>query len=129
MITLSGTVLLQAAAANNLGTILANYGSVTVPILTPQEVLEVQKNFASPSPARAPRRTRIRARPGIISHVSYKIYDENRKPTFVDTVSASYTEGFSALPAVARVQHSAEGAVRANFDQFLRHLAAQPPTA
>jgi hypothetical protein len=61
------------------------------------------------------------------SHVNYKMFDRDQKPVFVDTVSASYTEDFSLLPAVARVQRASEGAVRANFIQFLQHLAAKPP--
>ncbi len=64
-----------------------------------------------------------------ISHVNYKIFDRNQKPAFVDTVSSSYTENFSLLPAVARVQRSSEGAVRTNFDQFLQHLSTKPPAA
>jgi hypothetical protein len=61
------------------------------------------------------------------SHLNYKVYDPAQKPIFVDTVSASYTEPFSLLPAVARVQHAAEGAIRTNFEQFLKHLAAKQP--
>jgi hypothetical protein len=64
-----------------------------------------------------------------IAHVNYKIFDGNQKPIFVDTVSASYTEDFSLLPAVARVQRASEGAVRTNFDQFLQHLSLNSPAA
>ena len=64
-----------------------------------------------------------------VSHVNYKIFDLNQKPAFLDTVSSSYTEDFSLLPAAARVQRASEGAVRTNFDQFLQHLATNPPAA
>jgi hypothetical protein len=62
-----------------------------------------------------------------ISHVNYKIFDGNQKPAFLDTVSSTYTEDFSLLPAVARMQRASEGAVRTNFDQFLQHLSLTPP--
>lgn len=61
------------------------------------------------------------------SHLNYKVYDPAQKPVFLDTVSASFTEPFSLSPAVARVQYAAEGAVRTNFEQFLKHLAAKQP--
>jgi hypothetical protein len=64
-----------------------------------------------------------------ISHVNYKIFDTSQKPAFVDTVSSSYTEDFSLLPAAARAQRASEGAVRTNFDQFLQHLSMKPPAA
>jgi hypothetical protein len=63
-----------------------------------------------------------------MSHVNYKIFDEKQKPVFVDTVSTSYTEEMSLLPAAARFQHASEGAIRTNFDQFLQHLAMRSPT-
>jgi hypothetical protein len=61
------------------------------------------------------------------SHVNYKIFDGKGRPAFVDTVSASYTEDFSLVPAALRVERASEGAVRTNFDEFLHHLAMKPP--
>jgi hypothetical protein len=63
------------------------------------------------------------------SHLNYKVYGPGQKPVFLDTVSTSYTEPMSFAPALARVQYSAEGAVRTNFQQFLVHLAAKQPGA
>jgi hypothetical protein len=62
-----------------------------------------------------------------VSHLNHKVYDPAQKPVFLDTVSVSYTEPFSLAPAITRVQYAAEGAVRTNFEQFLKHLAAKQP--
>ena len=62
------------------------------------------------------------------AHINYKIFDGNQRPAFLDTVSSSYTEPFSLLPA-ARMQRASEGAVRTNFEVFLQHLAQRSPSA
>jgi hypothetical protein len=65
--------------------------------------------------------------PQSISHINYKIFDRDQNPVFLDTVSASYTtKPFDSFFAGARVLHSVEGSVRANFDQFLQHLQTAP---
>jgi hypothetical protein len=63
------------------------------------------------------------------SHVNYKIFDGRGRPAFVDTVSASYTEDFSLVPAALRFERASEGAIRTNFAQFLQHLSVKPPPA
>lgn len=62
------------------------------------------------------------------AHVNYKIFDGDQKPVFVDTVSSSYTEPFALNPGIARMQYSAEGAVRTNLEKFLKNLAGKSPS-
>lgn len=62
-----------------------------------------------------------------ISHVNYKVFDRNQKPVLLDTVSATYTAGFSdAVVGAVRVERASEGAVRANFEKFLEDLRTKP---
>ncbi len=67
----------------------------------------------------------------VTSHVNYKVFGPAGQPVLLETVTASYTAGFSDSPiAVIRLRMANEGAIRASITRFLERLrATTPPVA
>lgn len=59
----------------------------------------------------------------VTSHANYKVYDTSAHPVLLQTISATYTAGFSeSVIGVVRLKRANEGAIRASISQFLEKL-------
>lgn len=61
----------------------------------------------------------------VTSHVNYKVFTPTGQPLLLETVTASYTAGFSDSPiAIIRLRLANEGAIRTSITRFLEKLQA-----
>lgn len=67
----------------------------------------------------------------VTSHVNYKVFAPSGQPLLLETVTVSYTAGFSdSAIAIIRLRLANEGSIRASITRFLERLrATNPPQA